>query len=101
MPPTDIERIAVLENQSKTYKETLKDIDNKLDLLPKAISLEIEKAIERCREMQSVKCGLAQKRVQVQQPIHGNEGKVKTGVAGWVASGLIGISWAARALGWW
>lgn len=98
MPPTDVERIAVLENQSKTYKETLKDIDNKLDQLPKAISQEIEKAIERCREMQSVRCGLLQKQMQP-------ETKTKSNISGWASAitmGIIsGIGFATKTLGWW
>ena len=92
MPKTEIERIAVLETRVDAVQRTLKDIDNKLDLLPEVMAREIKNAIEHCREMQLARCGMMQKE---------NLPVSKSAITGWTSAVAMGIGLAAKTLGWW
>lgn len=98
MNKTPVERIAILETRVDADQLTLRDIDKKLDNLPKMIGDVIETATERCREMQAAKCGLMQKQMQP-------EAKPKSNITGWVSAitvGIIsGVGLATKTLNWW
>ena len=96
---TEAERIAVLESEVGMIKQTLRDIDTKLDKLPDKLKAGIEQATARCREMQLAKCNLLHEQRQSPQL------KTNSGAAGWVAAvvlgALNGVYLAGKTWGWW
>lgn len=92
MAQSEIERIAVLETRVDAVQRTLRDIDDKLDALPKAMAREIETAITRCREMQIATCSVIQK---------DNLPVSKSAVTGWASAIAMGIALAGKLMGWW
>ena len=96
---TEGERIAVLESEVGMVKQALRDIDTKLDKLPDKLKEQMEKATERCREIQLAKCNLLHEQRQSPQL------RANSGAAGWVAAivlgALNGVYLAGKTWGWW